>query len=54
VAKHFYTKFLPEAEELSPGITAELLATDEHRWKKGLTPEEIKSVLEFYKKRYGQ
>ncbi len=54
VAKHFYTKFLPEAEELSPGITAELLATDEHRWKKGMTPEEIKRTIEFYKKRYGQ
>jgi hypothetical protein len=54
VAKHFYTKFLPEAEELSPGITDKVLARDEHRWKKGLTPDEIKKVLDFYKQRYGQ
>jgi len=54
VAKHFYTKFLPEAEELAPGITAALLDRDDHRWKKGLSPEDMKKILEFYKKRYGQ
>jgi hypothetical protein len=54
VAKHFYNKFLPEAEELSPGISDQVFSKDEHRWKKGLTPEQLKGVLEFYRKRYGQ
>lgn len=54
VAKNFYNEFLPEAEELSPGISAPVLAREEHRWKKGLSPEEAKQVLEFYRKRYGQ
>ncbi len=54
VAKHFYTKFLPEAEELSPGISEAVLERTEHRWKKGLTPEEIQRILQFYKSRYRQ
>lgn len=54
VAKHFYNKFLPEAEELSPGVTATVLAREEHRWKKGLSAAETRKILEFYKKRYGQ
>ena len=54
VAKHFYNKFLPEAEELSPGISDPVFAKDEHSWKKGLTPEQLESILQFYRKRYGQ
>jgi len=54
VAKHFYTKFLPEAEELSPGISEAVVERTEHRWKKGLTAEEIQRILRFYKSRYGQ
>lgn len=52
VAKHFYNKFLPEAEALSPGITAQVLSRPEHRWKKGLSRQEIEGILDFYRKRY--
>ena len=54
VAKHFYNEFIPEAEQLSPGITKKLLDKEEHRWKKGLSKEELGKILEFYKNRYGQ
>ena len=54
VAKNFYSKFLPMAEELLPGVTEEVLARAEHRWIKGLSPEERKKIMEFYKERYGQ
>jgi len=26
----------------------------EHKWKKGLTPEQKKQLLDFYQQRYGQ
>ena len=54
VAKHFYSKFLPESEELLPGVTKPALEMDEHKWKKGMSAEEIKQMLEFYQSRYGQ
>ena len=54
VAKHFYNKFLPLAEKLSPGISAPILEREEHRWKKGLSPEEIEKMIQFYRKRYSQ
>jgi hydroxylamine dehydrogenase len=54
VSKHFYNDFLPEAEQLEPGITKSLLATDWHRWKAGMKPEELKQILEFYQQRYKQ
>ena len=54
VAKHFYTKFLPEAEHLKPGITKPVLERPEHRWRQGMTKEEIQKQIEFYKQRYGQ
>lgn len=54
MAKSFYTEFIPEAERLQPGITAEVMKSDYHKWTAGLTPEQIKQQLEFYKKRYGQ
>ncbi len=53
VAKNFYNKFLPEAEALLPGISDEVLSREEHRWKSGLSPEEMQKLIEFYKKRYG-
>ncbi len=37
-----------------PGVTREVMATDYHKWKKGLTPEQLQQQLEFYKKRYNQ
>jgi hypothetical protein len=52
VSKHFYNDFIPEAEALQPGITAEVLGSDYHKWRKGLTKEEIQQQLDFYKKRY--
>lgn len=54
VAKHFYNEFLPEAEQLEPGVTKSLLAADWHRWKTGMKPEEMKQIREFYQKRYKQ
>ena len=54
VAKNFYNEFLPEAEHVMPGVTAEVLKSDFHKWKAGLTPEQIQQQIEFYKKRYKQ
>lgn len=60
VAKHFYAKFIPEAEELakgSPGAQkaiADVMSMDAHRWKKGMTKEEREKINEFYRSRYGQ
>src|SRR3989338_1453190 len=54
VAKHFYTKFVPEAEELLPGVSKDVMDSDFHRWKKGLSKEEIEKQLEFYQQRYRQ
>jgi hydroxylamine dehydrogenase len=54
VAKHFYTKFLPECEEIEKGVTNQILSMEYHGWKKGMTEEQRKKVLEFYKQRYGQ
>lgn len=53
VAKHFYNKFVPEAEHLMPGVAAKTLGMPEHRWKRGMTPEQIKEMLQFYETRYG-
>ena len=54
VAKNFYNEFLPEAEHVMPGVTAEVLKSDFHKWKAGLMPEQLQQQLEFYKKRYKQ
>ena len=54
VAKNFYTEFLPEAERLMPGVADDVMQSDYHKWKQGLTPEQIQQQIEFYKKRYGQ
>jgi len=35
VAKSFYTRLVPAAEQLRPGITTKLLAGPEHAWRKG-------------------
>jgi len=52
VAKIFYADFLPEAENLLPGVTARVRAMPAHQWLKGLSPEERKRIQEFYEKRY--
>ena len=54
LAKHFYTKFLPQAEKLKPRISERCLAGELHKWQKGLSKEEMKSLLDFYKERYGE
>ena len=54
IAKHFYMKFLPEAEKLKAGISEKALAGEQHKWRKGLSREEMKNLLEFYKERYGE
>jgi len=54
VAQHFYNKFLPEAEELLPGVGDAALAMPEHAWKRGMSPEQIQSMIDFYQQRYGQ
>ncbi len=54
VAKDFYTKFLPEAEKLSPGITKDVQQSSDNLWMKGLTKEQIQQQLDYYRKRYNQ
>ncbi len=54
LAKNFYMKFLPEAEDLKEGISEAVLSGEYHRWKKGLNEKEMNDLLIFYKDRYGQ
>jgi hypothetical protein len=37
-----------------PGVTADVMKSDYHKWTQGLTPEQIQQQIEFYKKRYNQ
>ncbi|MBI4831884.1 MAG: hypothetical protein HY801_10100, partial [Candidatus Lindowbacteria bacterium] len=54
VAHRFYIEFVPEAEELLPGVTAEYMASDFHKWTQGLNAEERERIRKFYQERYGQ
>jgi hydroxylamine dehydrogenase len=60
VAKHFYTKFIPEAKELAKSNSAamkvieDVMDMPEHKWKKGLSKEERDKIKAFYQKRYGK
>ena len=63
VAKHFYTRFLPEVVELAErkgqgkkwkARLDELMRQDEHIWQKGLSPEEAKALEKSYQQRYGE
>lgn len=54
VAKHFYTDFIPQCEEIEKGVTKETLTSDYHQWTQGMTDEQKKKILDFYKQRYGQ
>jgi len=55
VAQRFYMELLPEAEHLYPGITAEFIDSEHHRWfREGISPEERKKIEEYYQKRYKQ
>jgi len=54
VAKAFYTEFLPEAEALLPGVTADVRASDDHKWLRGLSKEDREKIQQYYQKRYGE
>jgi hypothetical protein len=54
VAKHFYTEFIPEAEVLKKGVSSKAMGSDYHKWKKGLSKDEMQSTIDFYKERYKQ
>ena len=54
VAKTFYNNFIPEAEALMPGVTAEAMSSPYHQWTKGMSEEQIQQQLDFYKNRYNQ
>ena len=45
VAKHFYKKFIPEAEELIPGITDEVLSRPEHSWFNGEMSQQVREEV---------
>ena len=49
VAKTFYTEFIPEAEALLPGVTADVMNSPYHQWTKGLSKEQLQQQLDFYK-----
>jgi hypothetical protein len=54
VAKNFYTRFLPEAEALDPGVTKNVRDSEMHSWTKGMDRAAIERVVQFYRERYGQ
>jgi hydroxylamine dehydrogenase len=63
VAKHFYTKFLPEVREVAErGGKGEewnkkvdaLMTQDQHVWQKGMTPEEARALQKAYEQRYDE
>jgi len=54
VAKHFYNEFIPSVEEIQKGAAKEVMDSEFHKWKKGLSDEQKKEILDFYKKRYGE
>ncbi len=54
VAKTFYTEFIPEAEQLMPGVTADVMKSDFHKWTAGLSKEELRQQIDYYKERYKQ
>jgi hypothetical protein len=60
VAHRFYFELLPKAKELAHGneelmkVITDIEQSPEHKWKQGLTPDELKQIQEFYKERYQQ
>ena len=37
-----------------PGVTAEYMDSDFHKWTQGMSPEEGERIREFYRERYGK
>jgi len=54
VAKDYYMHFIPDAEQLMPGVTKDVMDSPDNLWMKGLTKEQIHQQIEYYKKRYNQ
>ncbi len=54
VAKTFYSEFLPEAEALLPGVTADVTKSDANLWLQGLSKEDRDKIQQYYQKRYGE
>lgn len=56
VSKVFYTEFIPQARALDAKVVDDTLnAMPEHAWfTKGMSPDQLQEVLDYYKKRYGQ
>lgn len=66
VAINYYFMLLPEADNAvaakkDPALTAkwekfkgEIMSKPEHAWKKGMPKDEMRKIVEFYKKRYGK
>ena len=45
---------IPEAEHLLTGVSADIMAKEEHKWFSGqMTAEDRENVTSYYKKRYG-
>lgn len=54
VAERFYMHLVPQAEALLPGVTRDIMATDDHRWfSERMTGEDRERMLRFYRERYG-
>jgi hypothetical protein len=51
LASGFYNDFIPEAEQLEPGITEPVMDSPFNQWHKGLTPEQVQQTLQFYQQR---
>ncbi len=66
VALSFYFHLIPSADEAVnlkkdkllkekwESFKEKILSSKEHKWKKGLPKEELRKIVEFYKKRYGK
>ena len=53
VSKTFYNEFIPEAEALLPGVTADVMNSPHHQWTKGVSKEQLQQQLD-YRKKYNQ
>jgi hypothetical protein len=51
VAEIFCTEFVPEAEQLMPGVTTDVMNSDYHKWTEGPSKEQQQQI-DFYKERY--
>jgi hypothetical protein len=60
VAHRFYFELLPKAKELAHGeadlekLIRDIEQSPEHKWKQGLSKDELQKIQQFYKERYEQ